>query len=39
VRQKMVDEMMYQMAKLLPESYRGYYADLEKATEKYLRFT
>ena len=39
VRQKMVDEMMYQMAKLLPESYRGYYADLENASEKYLRFS
>ena len=38
VRQKMVDEMMYQLAKLLPEHYRGYYADLENATEKYLRF-
>ncbi|MCP4138812.1 MAG: 1-acyl-sn-glycerol-3-phosphate acyltransferase [Chloroflexi bacterium] len=38
VRQQMVDEMMYQLAKLLPEEYRGYYADLEKATEKYLRF-
>jgi len=39
VRQKMVDEMMYQLAKLLPEEYRGYYADLENATEKYLRFS
>ena len=38
VRQKMVDEMMYQLAKLLPEAYRGYYADIENATEKYLRF-
>ena len=39
VRQEMVDEMMYQLAKLLPESYRGYYADLEKSTENYLRFS
>jgi len=39
VRQIMVDEMMYQLAKLLPEHYRGYYADLENATEKYLRFS
>ncbi len=39
VRQQMVDEMMYQLAKLLPENYRGYYADLENATEKYLRFS
>jgi len=38
VRQQMADEMMYQLAKLLPESYRGEYADLGNATEKYLRF-
>jgi 1-acyl-sn-glycerol-3-phosphate acyltransferase len=38
VRQQMADEMMYQLAKLLPEEYRGEYADLENATEKYLRF-
>lgn len=38
VRQQMADEMMYQLAKLLPESYRGEYSDLENATEKYLRF-
>ena len=38
VRQKMVDEMMYQLAKLLPEKYHGAYADLENATEKYIRF-
>ena len=36
-RQQMVDEMMYQLAKLLPEKYRGYYADLESATKKYIR--
>jgi len=38
IRQQMADEMMYQLAKLLPEKYRGEYADLENATEKYLRF-
>jgi 1-acyl-sn-glycerol-3-phosphate acyltransferase len=38
IRQQMADEMMYQLAKLLPESYRGEYTDLENATEKYLRF-
>jgi 1-acyl-sn-glycerol-3-phosphate acyltransferase len=38
VRQQMADEMMYQLARLLPESYRGEYSDLENATEKYLRF-
>ena len=36
-RQQMVDEMMYRLAKLLPEEYRGYYADLKNATEKYIR--
>ena len=38
VRQQMADEMMYQLAKLLPEEFRGEYADLENATEKYLIF-
>jgi 1-acyl-sn-glycerol-3-phosphate acyltransferase len=38
IRQQMADEMMYQLAKLLPESYRGEYSNLENATEKYLRF-
>lgn len=38
VRQQMADEMMYQLAKLLPSEYRGEYADLENATERYLRF-
>ena len=36
IRQKMVDEMMYRLAALLPEHYRGAYADLENATGKYL---
>jgi hypothetical protein len=31
--------MMYQLARLLPEAYRGEYADLEHATEKYIRYT
>ena len=38
VRQQMVDEIMYQLARLLPFEYRGAYSDLENATEKYLRF-
>ncbi len=38
VRQQMADEMMYQLARMLPESYRGEYADLENATTTYLRF-
>lgn len=36
VRQQMVDEMMYRLAALLPEHYRGAYAKMEKATGKYL---
>lgn len=36
VRQQMVDEMMYRLAALMPEYYRGFYADLENTTEKYL---
>jgi len=38
IRQQMVDELMYNMASLLPPEYRGDYSDLEKATEKFLRF-
>jgi 1-acyl-sn-glycerol-3-phosphate acyltransferase len=36
VRQQMADEMMYKLAEMLPPEYRGAYADLDKATEKYL---
>ncbi len=38
IRQQMMDEAMFQLAKLLPPQYRGAYSDLDKATEKYLRF-
>jgi len=38
VRQQMADEIMYQMAGLLPPAYRGVYADLDSATETFLRF-
>lgn len=38
MRQQMVDEIMYQIARLLPPEYRGYYADLSAATETYLYF-
>jgi 1-acyl-sn-glycerol-3-phosphate acyltransferase len=34
----MTDEIMYQMAALLPPHYRGAYATLEQATESHLRF-
>jgi 1-acyl-sn-glycerol-3-phosphate acyltransferase len=38
VRQLMVDEIMYQVAALLPSVYRGVYSNLAAATETYLRF-
>jgi 1-acyl-sn-glycerol-3-phosphate acyltransferase len=38
LRQRMVDEVMYQLAALLPPGYRGTYADLSCAAETYLRF-
>jgi 1-acyl-sn-glycerol-3-phosphate acyltransferase len=37
-RQRMVDEVMYQVAALLPSQYRGVYADLSAATEDHLCF-
>ena len=37
-RQLIADEVMYQMAELLPAKYRGYYSDLSKATTNYLNF-
>jgi len=37
-RQQIVDEIMYQIANLLPEQYRGIYSDLEKATTEYVRY-
>ena len=36
IRQQMVDEMMYRLAVILPEYYRGVYADLDNATSKYI---
>lgn len=38
MRQQMLDEVMYQMAALLPPAYRGVYSNLAAATEIYLRF-
>ena len=38
IRQQMTDEIMYQLAALLPPDYRGYYSDLYKASEAFLRF-
>ena len=36
VRKQMADEIMYQLAAILPAAYRGCYADLSQATAKYL---
>lgn len=38
VRQAIADQIMYQIAALLPESYRGEYADLSRASESHLEF-
>ena len=38
VRQQMTDEIMYQIAALLPPQYRGVYSDLFQATEQFLQF-
>jgi 1-acyl-sn-glycerol-3-phosphate acyltransferase len=38
MRQEMADEIMYQLAALLPEQYRGEYADLSRMKTKYLNF-
>lgn len=37
IRQQIVDEMMYELAKLLPEEYRGEYDDMSKATKQFIR--
>ena len=38
VRQEMTNEVMYQLAALLPAPYRGVYSDLTQARETHLRF-
>jgi len=38
MRQEMIDEIMMQIAVLLPPENRGVYSDLTAATERYLRF-
>jgi 1-acyl-sn-glycerol-3-phosphate acyltransferase len=38
VRDDSLMEIMYQIATLLPESYRGYYSDLSNQTTRYLDF-
>lgn len=36
IRQQIADEMMYELAKLLPEEYRGEYCDMSKTTSQYI---
>lgn len=38
LRRKITDEIMYQIAALLPPEYRGAYSDLSLASESYLAF-
>ena len=38
VRQAMVEEMMYQLALVLPPEYRGHYADESTASTRYISF-
>jgi 1-acyl-sn-glycerol-3-phosphate acyltransferase len=38
IREQITSEIMYQMALILPERYRGHYADLSKMTTDYLDF-
>lgn len=38
VLREMTDEVMYRLSELLPDSYRGRYADLEKATTRHISF-
>lgn len=38
VRQQIADEIMYQIAALLPPAYRGFYSEMNRATETYLKF-
>jgi 1-acyl-sn-glycerol-3-phosphate acyltransferase len=36
IRRQIVDEMMYLLASMLPEEYRGEYSDLSKATRMFI---
>jgi 1-acyl-sn-glycerol-3-phosphate acyltransferase len=38
IRQQMIDEVMFQMAGLLPPQYRGAYAAVDAVAHKYLVF-
>jgi 1-acyl-sn-glycerol-3-phosphate acyltransferase len=37
-RTKMIEEIMYQIASLLPPEYRGYYADTAKSSANYINY-
>ncbi len=37
VRQQIVDEMMCQLAILMPEEYRGEYSNMSRSTQKYIK--
>jgi hypothetical protein len=37
-REKMIEEIMYQIASLLPPEYRGYYADASKSSANYINY-
>jgi len=39
IRQEMADEIMYQLAVIMPEEYRGEYQDCDPPPTKYLRFS
>jgi len=36
IRQQVVDEMMYRIAAMMPEQYRGEYSDMSKSTGSYI---
>jgi hypothetical protein len=38
IREEMTEELMFQLAALLPEGMRGEYSELGRATEKWLAF-
>jgi len=38
VREKILEEMMYEMATILPPEYRGYYADVSTPSTRYIKF-
>jgi 1-acyl-sn-glycerol-3-phosphate acyltransferase len=38
LRQELTAQAMYQLAKLMPEHYRGFYQDVSQASDKHVRF-